>query len=67
MMIARVQRAGQVGGLAGAALPVGGRGCGREIDIDTAEALAAGAPLTDSGEQEGVHGDVQEAAEFPGR
>ncbi len=60
----RVQCAGQVGGLAGAALPVGGRGIGREIDIDAAEALAEGAVLPDGGEQEGVHRDVQEVAEF---
>ena len=50
--------------LAGAALPVGGRGIGREIDIDAAEALAEGALLADGSEQEGVHGDLQEGAEF---
>ena len=50
--------------LAGLQLAVAGRAVA-EIDIDAAEALAADALAADRGEQDGVHGNVQEAAEFP--
>ncbi len=67
----RVQRAASVGGLAGveareagAALAVGSLGIGGEVDRNAAETLAEGAVLAGGGEQEGVHVDAQDVAEF---
>ena len=39
-------------------------GAGAEIDIEAGEALAAGAPVAHRGEREGMHGHVEEGAEF---
>ena len=50
---------------AGPQLAVSGGAVG-EIDIDAGEALAAGAVLTDGGEQEGAYGNVEQCGEFPG-
>ena len=67
----RFQRGGRIGLAAGgqpgpASLELAvAVGSVAEIDIDAAEALAAGAVLAHGGEQEGVHGHVQQGAEFP--
>ena len=58
--------AGAAGGeasLASLQLTVAGR-AGAEVDIDATKALAAGALVAHGSQQEGVHGDLQEGAEF---
>ncbi len=67
----RLERRGQLGRAAGSAARLAGAqllsaslGGGGEIDIDAANALAAGPSLAHGGEQEGMHGDVQQGPEL---